>query len=89
MKYKIIFTERAKKQLKKLDKHISALIIGWLEKNIEGCENPKIHGKGLIENSFGEWRYRIGNYRIICEIQEEKVIVLVLDIGHRKNIYEL
>lgn len=88
MKYKIIFTERAKKQLKKLDKHISALIIGWLEKNIEGCENPKIHGKGLIENRSGEWRYRIGNYRIICEIQEEKVIVLVLDIGHRKNIYE-
>ncbi|MCI8396355.1 MAG: type II toxin-antitoxin system RelE/ParE family toxin [Clostridia bacterium] len=88
MKYKIIFTERAKKQLKKLDKHISALIIGWLEKNIEGCENPKIHGKGLVENRSGEWRYRIGNYRIICEIQEEKVIVLVLDIGHRKNIYE-
>ena len=88
MKYKIIFTERAKKQLKKLDKHISALIIGWLEKNIEGCENPKIHCKGLVENRSGEWRYRIGNYRIICEIQEEKVIVLVLDIGHRKNIYE-
>ena len=88
MKYKIIFTERAKKQLKKLDKHISALIIGWLEKNIEGCENPKIHGKGLVENRSGEWRYRIGNYRIICEIQEEKVIVLVLDIGYRKNIYE-
>lgn len=46
MKYKVIFSEKAKKQLKKLDKHISSLIIGWLEKNIEGCENPRIHGKG-------------------------------------------
>ena len=47
MKYKILFTDKAKKQLKKLDKHISALIIGWLEKNIENTENPRVHGKGL------------------------------------------
>ena len=50
MYYKIRFSERAKKQLKKLDKHISALIIGWLEKNIEGCENPRIYGKALVTN---------------------------------------
>ena len=50
MYYKIRFSERAKKQLKKLDKHISALIIGWLEKNIEGCENPRIYEKALVTN---------------------------------------
>lgn len=50
MYYKVVFTDRAKKQLKKLDKYTAALIIGWLSKNIEGCENPRIHGKGLIEN---------------------------------------
>ena len=88
MKYRIVFTDRAKKQLKKLDKQISSLIIGWLEKNIEGCQNPRQHGKGLVGNKSGEWRYRIGDYRIICEIQEERIIVLVLEIGHRKNIYE-
>ena len=88
MKYKIIFTDRAKRQLKKLDKHTSALIIGWLEKNIQGCENPRIHGKGLVENKSGQWRYRIGDYRVIAEIKEKEVIVLVLEIGHRKNIYE-
>lgn len=87
MKYKIIFTERAKKQLKQLGKHISALIIGWLEKNVEGCNNPRQHGKGLVENKSGQWRYRIGDYRVLCEIQDEKVIVLVLEIGHRKEIY--
>ena len=88
MKYTILFTENAKKQLKKLDKHIAALILGWLEKNIQNCENPRIHGKGLVENKSGQWRYRIGDYRVICEIKDKKVIVLVLEIGHRKEIYE-
>lgn len=66
MKYRIKFSEKALKQLKKLDKHVSSLIIGWLEKNIEGSENPRIHGKGLVENKSGQWRYRIGDYRVIC-----------------------
>ena len=87
MQYKVIFTEKAKKQLKKLDKHISTLIISWLEKNIQNCENPRVHGKGLVENKSGQWRYRIGDYRIICEIEDEKVIVLVLEVGHRREIY--
>ena len=87
MKYRIVFTERAKKQLKKFDKHIAALILGWLEKNIEGCENPRIHGKGLVENKSGQWRYRVGDYRIICEIKDDEIIVLVLEVGHRRDIY--
>ena len=88
MQYKVIFSEKAKKQLKKLDKHISALIIGWLEKNIQNCENPRVHGIGLVENKSGQWRYRIGDYRVICEIKDSEVIVLVLEIGHRKEIYD-
>lgn len=87
MQYEVIFTERAKKQLKKLDKHIAALIIGWLEKNIQNCENPRLHGKGLVENKSGQWRYRIGDYRVICEIQDKEIIVLVLEVGHRREIY--
>lgn len=88
MNYKILFTEKAKKQLKKLDKHTAALIIGWLEKNIEGCENPRVHGKGLVENKSGQWRYRIGDYRVICEIEDQKIMVLVLEIRHRREIYD-
>ena len=87
MKYKVIFTEKAKKQLKKMDRYTAALIIGWLEKNMENCKNPRVHGKGLVENKSGQWRYRIGNYRVICEIQDENIIVLVLEIGHRREIY--
>ncbi len=87
MKYKVIFTKKALKQLKKIDKHTSALILGWIEKHINNSENPRALGKALIENKYGEWRYRIGNYRMLCEIQDEKIIVLVLEIEHRKEIY--
>lgn len=87
MIYKVVFTDRAKKQIKKLDKYTAALIIGWLQKNIQGCTNPRQHGKSLIGNKSGAWRYRIGDYRVICEIQDDEIVVLVLEIGHRRNIY--
>ena len=87
MRYNVVFTDKAKKQLKKIDKHIASLIIGWLEKNIEGCENPRIHGKGLVDNKSGQWRYRIGDYRVLCEINNQEIIVLVLEVGHRREIY--
>ncbi len=88
MNYSIVFTKKALKELKKLDKYTTSLITGWLRKNIEGCTDPRIHGKGLTSNRSGEWRYRVGNYRVIAEIKDEKVIVLVVAIGHRSNIYE-
>ncbi|HCC03932.1 MAG TPA: type II toxin-antitoxin system mRNA interferase toxin, RelE/StbE family [Clostridiales bacterium] len=88
MKYKVILSEKARKALKKLDKQTSSLIIGWVEKNLEGCENPRIHGKGLTSNRSGQWRYRIGDYRLICEIQDKKIIIYVLEVGHRKRIYD-
>ena len=88
MKYKVIFTEKAQKQLKKLDRQTSALIIGWLEKNIENCENPRAHGKSLVENKSGQWRYRVGNYRVLCEIQDKEIIVLVLEVGDRREMYD-
>lgn len=87
MSYNVVLTDKAKKQLKKLDKPTSALIISWLRKNIEGCDNPRQHGKALVANHSGKWRYRIGDYRLICEIDDGKVIILVLEIGHRKEIY--
>ena len=87
MKFRIVFTERAKRQFKKIDKYTASLIIGWLEKNIEGCENPRIHGKALVDNKSGQWRYRIGDYRVISEIQDAEIIVLVLEVGHRIENY--
>ena len=87
MQYKVVFTDGAKKQLKKLDRHITSLIIGWIEKNLQYSENPRQYGKSLVANKSGQWRYRIGDYRLICEIHDEEITILVLEVGHRKNIY--
>lgn len=86
--YKVAFTDRAKKELKKLDKPTLALIIGWIEKNLEGCTNPRVHGKGLLSNRSGQWRYRIGSYRIIADIDENTVTILILSVGLRSDVYK-
>ena len=82
------YSNRAAKQLSKLDKGTQKLILTWIANNLENCENPRIKGKGLTSNRSGEWRYRVGDYRIICDIRDSELIILALSIGHRKNIYE-
>jgi mRNA interferase RelE/StbE len=85
MIWHIRFTPKAERQLSKMDRAQSRIITAWLEKNIEGCENPRIHGRGLVENHSGEWRYQIGNYRVLCEIQDDKLVVLAFNIDHSDN----
>lgn len=85
-KYHVVLTEKAKKSLKKLDRHTVLLITGWLRKNLEGCANPYQYGKGLSTNRSGQWRYRIGDYRLVCEISEQTITILVLNVGHQKEI---
>ena len=88
MSYSVLFTQKAKKQLSKLDRNTAKLIASWLKKNLEGCVNPRIHGKALVANKAGQWRYRVGDYRILAEIRDEEVIILVLQIGHRRESYK-
>lgn len=88
MKYRVVLSDRAKKQMKKLDKYTSRLLTVWMAKNLQGCENPRLHGKALTANRAGQWRYRVGDYRIIAEIHEYEVVILVLEVGHRKEIYD-
>ena len=86
--FSVEFTKEAVKSLKKMDPYTRKMILAWIHKNLDGCENPRTHGKGLTANRSGEWRYRVGDYRILAEIQDNKVIILILDIGHRSNIYD-
>lgn len=81
------YTKEALKALKKMDKHTAAMLLGWIQKNLNGCQNPRQHGKGLTANRSGEWRYRVGDYRILAEIQDEKIVILILEIGYRREIY--
>ncbi len=88
MSYHVKITEPAMKQLKKLDKHTAALITGWLRKNLEGCSDPRRHGKGLSNNRIGQWRYRVGDYRLIAQIEDSRIVILILSIGHRRDVYD-
>ena len=83
---RIEYTETARKQLKKLDKTIQKRILDYMDE-VALLENPRSRGKALVENMRGLWRYRVGDYMVICEIQESRIIISVLKIGHRKNIY--
>lgn len=87
MSWEIRISDKAHKQLQKLDPAHRRIILTWLAKNIQGCENPRTHGKALSGNHAGKWRYRVGNYRIIVEILDEELIVLTLKVGHRRDIY--
>jgi mRNA interferase RelE/StbE len=82
------FDERALKELKKLGKQAQKEILAYLDKRIVGEDNPRRFGKGLHANLVGLWRYRVGDYRIICQIQDGLLLVLVVSVGHRRNIYD-
>lgn len=87
MSYTIRTTPRFDKSFKKLDRYTQRIIKGWIEKNLLDCENPRGHGKSLTANRSGQWRYRIGDYRLICHIDDEELIILALNVGHRRAVY--
>lgn len=88
MIWKIKFEDKALKQLRKLDNNSQNIILKYLRSRIGTPENPKRFGKALIGDMKGLWRYRVDNYRIICRLEEDILTVLVVKIGHRRNIYD-
>lgn len=88
MRYKVKLSAKVQKQLRKLDKGIAALIVRYLYKNIDNTENPREKGKALVGNHAGQWRYRVGDYRVICEIIDDELVVMAVTLGHRREIYK-
>lgn len=88
MAWRVEYTARALRQLKKMDRFDARLITSWIGKNLEGCEDPRIHGKGLTSNRSGEWRYRVGDYRILCMVGDDVLVVEMFSIGHRSEVYK-
>lgn len=88
MSYRVEATPRFEKEFKKLDRYTQRILKAWIQKNLVGSENPREHGKGLSANLSDLWRYRIGDYRIICDIQDEELVILALTVGHRSEIYK-
>lgn len=88
MTWKIEWDDRARKELRKLDTPIQKEILSYLRVRISESSNPRAFGQTLSGNKAGLWRYRVGNYRIICKIEDEVLVVFVIGVGHRKEIYE-
>lgn len=88
MAWTVEISDIAERQIKKLDCSIQKRILDWLSEHIEGCKNPRHFGEPLKGGYSGFWRYRIGDYRIICDIQDGVLVVLVLTIGHRRQVYK-
>ena len=78
----------AEVQLIKLGRPVRDRILAYLDERIEGCKNPRHFGEPLRANKAGLWRYRVGDYRIICEIQDERLVVVAIAIGHRRDVYK-
>ncbi len=88
MSYQIRTTDLFDKSFKKLDKYTQRIVKAWIVKNLVNCPDPRAHGKALTANRSGQWRYRIGDYRLICHIDDGELIILALNIGHRRIVYK-
>lgn len=88
MTWTIEYTKTAKQTLSKLDRVTARRIVDYLDNRIALQKDPRVLGKPLTGILSGYWRYRIGDYRIICEIKNEQITVLVLRIGHRRQVYD-
>lgn len=88
MLWRIEFLATAKRELKKLDKSWQLAILDYLEDEITVLENPRSRGKALVGDKQGLWRYRIADYRLICEIHDAELVIVAITIGHRKNVYD-
>jgi mRNA interferase RelE/StbE len=85
--WRVEFNEKSKKNLKKLDKKQASRIVEFLETRVSQQANPRTNGKSLAGDLLGLWRYRFGDYRIICKIEDETITILVIEIGLRREIY--
>ena len=88
IKYEVVYSATAVKQLSKMDAATRKLIRAWIEKNLVGCTDPRAHGKGLTGDKSGKWRYRIGNYRILAQIYDDRLVIHVFKVGHRRDVYK-
>ncbi|WP_255365944.1 type II toxin-antitoxin system RelE/ParE family toxin [Corynebacterium sp. NML130628] len=84
--WQIEFSPRAKKAVRRLDKQTQRRLLRFLG-DLSQLNNPRVRGKALVGGMSGLWRWRVGDYRIIAEIQDDILTVLVVDVGHRGEIY--
>ena len=88
MAWTIEYTDTAKRQLRKLDRQAARRILNFMDQRVGKSSNPRDLGKALTGETLGVfWRYRVGDYRVICDIQDKRLLVLVVHIGNRREVY--
>ncbi len=87
MAWAVEFTPAAERELGKLDRQAAVRIVQYLQDTVSTCNDPRQRGKGLRAGLTGLWRYRVGDYRVICQIEDDRLTVLVVQIGHRSEVY--
>ena len=87
MAWRIEWEDKAVKELKKLDTQVQRTIVRFLREKIATEDDPRRFGDPLTKDLKGLWKYRIGDYRIICSIEKRRVVVLVVRVGHRRSVY--
>ena len=85
--WRVEISRTAEKQIQKLNRDAQEAIVRFLRERVLAAENPRQLGKPLHGDKGGLWRYRVGDYRLICDIQDERITVIVLRVGHRKDVY--
>ena len=86
-KYHVEYTKEAQKDISKMDNPIRIRIKNYIFKHLEGCENPRLYGKPLHGPLRGNWSYPVGNYRIVAKIEDDKILINIVEVGHRGDIY--
>lgn len=86
MNYRVKFEKNALKRLTKIDVNQRIILMSWIQKNLDQCENPRRHGKALSGDLNQYWCYRVGDYRIVVEIYDNELIVFVISLGHSKDV---
>ena len=87
MGWTVEVSDFAERQLRKLDPPVRRRILDYLDDRIEGCKNPRHFGEPLKGGRAGLWRYRVGDYRVICHIKDDVLVVVALAVGHRREVY--
>ncbi len=87
MAWTIEYTNRARNQLDNLGHPAARRIRNYMNERVAVLENPRLRGRSMTGNRGGLWRYRVGNYRVICDIQDEVLRILVVEVGHRGQVY--
>lgn len=85
--WRIEYSEKATRELLRIDREAARRIKRYLDERIATDEDPRRFGEGLTEHLSGLWKYRIGDFRVIAEIQDDRLVVLVIRVGHRSKVY--